>query len=111
MLCQWQINSQATLLETKYVKTYGQASDQPINSSEISESSWTFIKEPVGITKSSAFTKVGLLEQINTTADASDYLWYSTRCCIYICILVFRSTFLLIPVLIVQFLLFMILQH
>ncbi|CAL9155385.1 unnamed protein product [Musa hybrid cultivar] len=73
-----QINSQSTLLETKYVKTYSQASDQPINSSEISESSWTFIKEPVGITKSSAFTKVGLLEQINTTADASDYLWYST---------------------------------
>ncbi|RRT77187.1 hypothetical protein B296_00028426 [Ensete ventricosum] len=59
-------------------QTYSQASDQPINTSEISESSWNFIKEPVGITKSSAFTKVGLLEQINTTADASDYLWYST---------------------------------
>ncbi|XP_030503586.2 beta-galactosidase 8 isoform X1 [Cannabis sativa] len=40
-------------------------------------SAWSWIKEPVGITKDDAFTKPGLLEQINTTADQSDYLWYS----------------------------------
>ncbi|EYU36194.1 hypothetical protein MIMGU_mgv1a001958mg [Erythranthe guttata] len=39
---------------------------------------WSWIDEPVGISSSSAFTKLGLLEQINTTADQSDYLWYST---------------------------------
>ncbi|XP_062082059.1 beta-galactosidase 8 [Humulus lupulus] len=40
-------------------------------------SAWSWIKEPVGISKDDAFTKPGLLEQINTTADQSDYLWYS----------------------------------
>ena len=28
---------------------------------------------------STTFTTVGLLEQINVTRDASDYLWYMTR--------------------------------
>lgn len=42
------------------------------------QSSWSWIPEPVGISSRSAFTKPGLLEQINTTADKSDYLWYST---------------------------------
>ncbi|KAG6760713.1 hypothetical protein POTOM_033893 [Populus tomentosa] len=40
-------------------------------------SSWSWIYEPVGISKNDAFKKPGLLEQINTTADKSDYLWYS----------------------------------
>ncbi|KAL3653064.1 Beta-galactosidase 8 [Castilleja foliolosa] len=40
-------------------------------------SSWSWISEPVGISSDIAFTKPGLLEQINTTADRSDYLWYS----------------------------------
>ncbi|KAK4487784.1 hypothetical protein RD792_005528, partial [Penstemon davidsonii] len=40
-------------------------------------SDWSWIKEPVGISSDSAFTKLGLLEQINTTADQSDYMWYS----------------------------------
>ncbi|CAN1249622.1 Beta-galactosidase 8 [Linum perenne] len=40
-------------------------------------SGWSWIDEPVGITKDNAFTKPGLQEQINTTADQSDYLWYS----------------------------------
>ncbi|PRQ33629.1 putative glycosidase [Rosa chinensis] len=41
-------------------------------------SGWSWINEPVGISKADAFTRKGLLEQINTTADKSDYLWYST---------------------------------
>ncbi|KAK1588577.1 hypothetical protein Q3G72_024725 [Acer saccharum] len=47
------------------------------DSSDAIGSAWSYINEPVGITKDDAFTKVGLLEQINTTADKSDYLWYS----------------------------------
>ncbi|KAI4322247.1 hypothetical protein L6164_021958 [Bauhinia variegata] len=39
--------------------------------------SWSWISEPVGISKADAFKKTGLVEQINTTADRSDYLWYS----------------------------------
>ncbi|KAI4334419.1 hypothetical protein L6164_019116 [Bauhinia variegata] len=45
--------------------------------SEDSVSGWSWISEPVGISKADAFTKSGLLDQINTTADRSDYLWYS----------------------------------
>ncbi|XP_042374488.1 beta-galactosidase 6-like [Zingiber officinale] len=63
-----QINSQTTLPEMKYVNSDDQSS----------ELAWKYVKEPVGISKSSAFVKAEILEQINTTADASDYLWYST---------------------------------
>ncbi|XP_040991166.1 beta-galactosidase 8 [Juglans microcarpa x Juglans regia] len=48
-----------------------------IDSSEALGSGWSWINEPVGISKDDAFVKLGLLEQINTTADKSDYLWYS----------------------------------
>lgn len=72
-----QINSQATHLEEKYLKVENQDSDQTLDSSKV-QSGWSYINEPVGISKSDAFTKTGLMEQINTTADVSDYLWYST---------------------------------
>ncbi|CAH9072943.1 unnamed protein product [Cuscuta europaea] len=48
-----------------------------VDTSEASLSDWSWINEPVGISSNNAFTRVGLLEQINTTADQSDYLWYS----------------------------------
>jgi len=44
-----------------------------------SGSGWSWISEPVGISKDDSFSKFGLLEQINTTTDKSDYLWYSLR--------------------------------
>lgn len=50
-----------------------------ITSSKALASGWSSVKEPVGISSASAFTKSGLLEQINTTADKSDYMWYSLR--------------------------------
>lgn len=49
------------------------------DSTESIGSGWSWINEPIGISKASAFNKHGLLEQINTTADKSDYLWYSLR--------------------------------
>lgn len=49
-----------------------------VESTEAVGSGWSWINEPVGISKDDAFTRKGLLEQINTTADKSDYLWYST---------------------------------
>jgi hypothetical protein len=54
------------------------ASDGSFTTPELAVSGWSYAIEPVGITKDNA----GLMEQINTTADASDFLWYSTR---YIC--------------------------
>ncbi|CAA6662429.1 unnamed protein product [Spirodela intermedia] len=62
-----QINSQALKLEARYMKSLVQTSSE----------AWSSIDEPVGVSKSSAFARDGLLEQINTTADSSDYLWYS----------------------------------
>ncbi|XP_050899736.1 beta-galactosidase 8 isoform X2 [Lathyrus oleraceus] len=48
-----------------------------VGSLESSSLRWSWISEPVGISKADAFSKYGLHEQINTTADRSDYLWYS----------------------------------
>ncbi|KAK7349245.1 hypothetical protein VNO77_06456 [Canavalia gladiata] len=40
--------------------------------------SWKAFNEETTTTDDSSFTVTGLLEQINTTRDLSDYLWYST---------------------------------
>jgi hypothetical protein len=56
-----------------------ESSKEDISSLETSSSKWSWIKEPVGISKDDIFSKTGLLEQINITADRSDYLWYSLR--------------------------------
>lgn len=42
--------------------------------------SWESYDEDISsLDDSSTFTTLGLLEQINVTRDASDYLWYITR--------------------------------
>lgn len=42
--------------------------------------SWqSFNEEPAASYEDNSFTVVGLLEQLNTTWDASDYLWYMTE--------------------------------
>lgn len=61
---------------TKFVR---QSSEDETATTDAFASGWSWINEPVGISSDSAFTKPGLLEQINTTADKSDYLWYSLR--------------------------------
>ncbi|KAK4408936.1 Beta-galactosidase 8 [Sesamum angolense] len=66
------INSVSTI--TKFVR---QPSKDDTTATDAFVSGWSWINEPVGISSESAFTKPGLLEQINTTADQSDYLWYS----------------------------------
>ncbi|XP_014501540.1 beta-galactosidase 1 [Vigna radiata var. radiata] len=40
--------------------------------------SWLSFNEETTTTEDSSFTMTGLLEQLNTTRDLSDYLWYST---------------------------------
>ncbi|KAK7341805.1 hypothetical protein VNO80_24744 [Phaseolus coccineus] len=51
---------------------------EDISSSDNCSSGWSWISEPIGISKADSFSKFGLVEQINTTADRSDYLWYSS---------------------------------
>ncbi|KAK4790260.1 hypothetical protein SAY86_017564 [Trapa natans] len=48
-----------------------------VDSSDPVGLSWSWINEPIGISKDDAFVRPGLLEQIKTTADRSDYMWYS----------------------------------
>lgn len=55
------------------------SSKDGVASAGASFSGWSWVNEPVGITNKNAFRKFGLAEQINTTADQSDYLWYSLR--------------------------------
>ncbi|KAG5566745.1 hypothetical protein RHGRI_002326 [Rhododendron griersonianum] len=66
------INSATTI--PKFVR---QSSSNAIDASGGFLAGWSWFNEPVGISSSNAVTKPGLLEQINTTADESDYLWYS----------------------------------
>lgn len=47
--------------------------------SELSMTRWSWYKEKVGVWGNNAFTSSKLLEQINTTKDTSDFLWYTTR--------------------------------
>ncbi|XP_043696699.1 beta-galactosidase 8 [Telopea speciosissima] len=69
-----QVNSQVVSPRFKRLFSKG-----TIDSSNTFQSGWSWINEPVGISSSTAVMKSGLLEQINTTADSSDYLWYSLR--------------------------------
>ncbi|KAL0418191.1 UNVERIFIED_CONTAM: Beta-galactosidase 8 [Sesamum radiatum] len=66
------INSMATISEFVH-----QPSIDDSTAADAFLSGWSWIHEPIGISSDSAFTKLGLLEQINATADQSDYLWYS----------------------------------
>lgn len=74
-----QINSQTTSQQIKYQTLKHKRTDESDHSSEALQSDWSFVNEPIGISESDVFAKPGLLEQINTTADMSDYLWYSIR--------------------------------
>ncbi|KAL6510901.1 Beta-galactosidase 8 [Orobanche gracilis] len=66
------INAVSTI--TKFIR---QSSEDDTTATDVSFSDWSWINEPVGISSDIAFAKPGLMEQINTTADQSDYLWYS----------------------------------
>lgn len=49
----------------------------PVNADMLSWESYN--EDTTSLDDSSTFTALGLLEQINVTRDASDYLWYITR--------------------------------
>ncbi|KAJ8641769.1 hypothetical protein MRB53_018463 [Persea americana] len=76
-----QINSQATRMKMRRPEpeTSHQTSKEIAGSCGMIQTAWSWVSEPVGISKSNAFNASGLLEQINTTADVTDYLWYSIR--------------------------------
>ncbi|XP_010921989.1 beta-galactosidase 8 isoform X1 [Elaeis guineensis] len=58
--------------------TAGSSHQHKVNKEYFLESSaWQWYKEQVGTQYNNSFVAPGLLEQINTTRDISDYLWYS----------------------------------
>lgn len=58
-----------------------QRSELEMIPSKVDMISWeTYTEDLSSLDDSSTFTTVGLLEQINVTRDATDYLWYITRC-------------------------------
>ncbi|MED6122028.1 Beta-galactosidase 8 [Stylosanthes scabra] len=65
------------VLNTAKINSASTTSSFASQSLEDSSSGWSWISEPIGISKKDSFSKFGLVEQINTTADKSDYLWYS----------------------------------
>ncbi|KAK3028523.1 hypothetical protein RJ639_038591, partial [Escallonia herrerae] len=44
----------------------------------LASSKWSWYKEEVGVWSNNSFVASSLLEQINTTKDMSDFLWYTT---------------------------------
>nr|GMD10229.1 beta-galactosidase 8-like isoform X2 [Ipomoea batatas] len=61
-------------------KTLGSTfTENPIATiSSLESSTWGWFKESVGVSGSGSFVASSLLEQINTTKDQSDFLWYTT---------------------------------
>ncbi|KAI3765116.1 hypothetical protein L2E82_15142 [Cichorium intybus] len=49
------------------------------NEFSLSNSNWSWYVEKVGVWSNDSFSATTLLEQINTTKDTSDFLWYTTR--------------------------------
>ncbi|CAN6479316.1 unnamed protein product [Victoria cruziana] len=70
------INSQVAHFEMTQINPAFKSEGSTASSAPF-QLTWSWIPEPVGISKSDKFERDGLLEQINTTADLSDYLWYS----------------------------------
>ncbi|OIW08574.1 hypothetical protein TanjilG_03250 [Lupinus angustifolius] len=54
-----------------------ESSKEVVGSLKDSITGWSWIDEPLGISKNNTFSKHGLVEQLRTTGDTSDYLWYS----------------------------------
>ncbi|XP_057454739.1 beta-galactosidase 8-like [Lotus japonicus] len=75
--CKNVVLNTAKINSASAISSFTTESSKDIGSSEASGSGWSWISEPVGISKTDSISKIGLLEQINTTADKSDYLWYS----------------------------------
>jgi hypothetical protein len=72
------IGSQSTSVQMKPVNLLlaGSISMKTEDSRKIGPN-WSWLHEQVGVWGSKAFSKPGLVEQISTTADSSDYLWYT----------------------------------
>ncbi|XP_057449004.1 beta-galactosidase 8-like isoform X1 [Lotus japonicus] len=77
--CKNVVLNTAKINSASMISSFTTESLKEVSSLEGPSPGWSWISEPIGISKADSFSKFGLLEQINTTADRSDYLWYSLR--------------------------------
>ncbi|KAH1224975.1 Beta-galactosidase 8 [Glycine max] len=75
--CKNVVLNTAKITSASMISSFTTESLKDVGSLDDSGSRWSWISEPIGISKADSFSTFGLLEQINTTADRSDYLWYS----------------------------------
>ncbi|KAH9321654.1 hypothetical protein KI387_016293, partial [Taxus chinensis] len=74
-----QISSQTTSIHMEFTNsTLTGSNSMKTVGIEMLSPNWSWLQEPIGVQGSNGFSKPGLVEQINTTADSSDYLWYTT---------------------------------
>lgn len=71
-----QINAQTSMMTNSVVARVLEAAKASLN--VLSGLVWETHEEPIGSWGNNSFTATDFLDQINTTKDTTDYLWYST---------------------------------
>ncbi|XP_052201192.1 beta-galactosidase 6-like isoform X2 [Diospyros lotus] len=76
--CKNVIFNTAKVVSQKYIEDVAVSYATSVSELSSASTSWSWYKEKVGIWGNNSFTASRLLEQINTTKDTSDFLWYTT---------------------------------
>ncbi|XAR66402.1 Beta-galactosidase [Bertholletia excelsa] len=76
--CKSVIFNTAKVVSQKNVEDFELSRSTSVKELSLASAPWSWYKEKVGIWGSNSFNSSNLLEQINTTKDSSDFLWYST---------------------------------
>ncbi|KAJ7968478.1 Beta-galactosidase [Quillaja saponaria] len=76
--CKNVIFNTAKVVSQRNLDVLSFARSTTLNELSLASSVWSWYKEEVGVWSNNSFMDSALLEQINTTKDASDYLWYTT---------------------------------
>ncbi|XP_058085526.1 beta-galactosidase 6-like isoform X2 [Magnolia sinica] len=75
--CKNVIFNTAKVVSQRSLGDFSHRQTSSVKETILATSKWGWYKEQVGIWSNNSFTSSGLLEQINTTRDVSDYLWYT----------------------------------
>ncbi|XP_050226309.1 beta-galactosidase 8-like [Mercurialis annua] len=76
--CKNVIFNSAKVVSPRHLGDGSFAHSSSLNEISLKQTMWSWYKEEVGIWGNNSFTAPGLLEQIQSTKDTSDFLWYST---------------------------------
>ncbi|KAK2969871.1 hypothetical protein RJ640_030180, partial [Escallonia rubra] len=76
--CKNVIFNTAKVVSQRTVGDVALARNTSVSELSLASSKWSWYKEEVGVWSNNSFVASSLLEQINTTKDISDFLWYTT---------------------------------